>query len=328
LLAELSVDRFLSDKPLALTVAGLEELRGHIMARLGAFDSAPRDFLAAIATEARAASAGRDSRPRGSAVGVIQVRGTISQHSNGDLSSFLFGGATTEGIAASLREFLADDSISKIVLDIDSPGGSTYGVAELAAEIYKARGQKPIVAVANSIAASAAYWIGASADEFYVTPGGIVGSIGVYAVHQDVSKMAENEGVKTTLISAGKFKTTGNQWEPLDEEAHARIQSRVNDAYAAFIADVARGRGVTEAKVRNGFGEGDAVTAKAAKAEGMVDGIATLDQVIARPIASRGRANEQAAEVLDDAEPKADEEGQHRLALLRLEEQRALAGIK
>lgn len=324
-LAELDVDRFLSDKPLALTTSGLEELRAHILARIAVFETAPREFLASVAEEMSAAVA-QQRKPSGTGVGVIPIRGTLSQHARGDLSSFMFGGATTEGIAQALQEFLADDAVGKIVLDIDSPGGSTYGVTELAAEIMRARSKKPVVAVANSLAASAGYWIGAAADELYVTPGGMVGSIGVMAIHQDISKAAETAGVKTTLITAGKYKAAGNQFEPLDDDTRARVQARLDDAYEQFVRDVARGRGVTEAKVRNGFGEGDVVTAKAAKAAGMVDGIATIEQVIRRPVTRRGEPSEDvAAEADTSTEPQADEEAPRRLALMRWRAQQAFA---
>ncbi len=193
----------------------------------------------------------------------------------------LFGGATTEGIAQQLREFMADESIRSIVLDIDSPGGSVNGITELATEIYKASADKPIFAIANAGAYSAAYWLGSSArGGFYATPSGGVGSIGVITVHQDVSKMAEAEGVKTTLITAGKHKGAGNQFEPLDDETRARVQARVDDLYDIFVKDISRGRGVPEATVRNGYGEGDVLTARKALAAGMVDGIKTFDQVV------------------------------------------------
>jgi ClpP class serine protease len=78
----------------------------------------------------------------------------------------------------------------------------TDGIPELAAEIRAARGKKPIVAVANYRAASAAYWLGSQADEFVASPSADVGSIGVFAAHEDVSGMQEKLGVKTTLISA------------------------------------------------------------------------------------------------------------------------------
>ena len=157
-----------------------------------------------------------------------------------------------------------------------------HRLAELATEIVKARAQKPVVAVANSLAASAAYWIGCSAGEFYVTPGGEVGSIGVWQAHFDYSKALEEEGVKPTLISAGKFKVEGNPYVPLDPEAQAFMQSRVDDYYNAFIKAVAKGRGVSVADVRDGMGEGRVLGADAALAAKMVDGIATFDDVLAK----------------------------------------------
>lgn len=326
MLSNLNVDRFLADKPLALTLAGLEELRGHIIGRLALFDAGPRAFVEMVAAERNAP---RPGRPRRGATGVIQIRGAISQHKADDLSALLFGGASTEAISEQLREFLNDDDVSSILLDIDSPGGTTFGVAELAAEIREARQRKPIVAVANSVAASAAYWLGAQADQFYASPGAIVGSIGVYGVHQDISKFADNAGVKTTLISAGKYKTAGNQFEPLPDDVRERMQSRVDEAYDMFVRDVAKGRGVPEATVREGYGEGDIVTARQAKALGMIDGIYTYEQSVARAATIRTR---QAAEPLgsaasiDDPEPPAEAEpvgpvddvdGQQRLALMR-----------
>lgn len=287
MLSKLSVDRFLAEKPLAITVSGLEELRAHIVGRIAAFDAAPREFLASVAEDMKAAAGDSRGRQTARGVGVIQIRGTISQHAQADISAFLFGGTATELVSKALREFVADDSIGKIVLDIDSPGGSSAGVSELANEILKARAQKPIVAVANSVAASAAYWIGSAADVFYAAPGALAGSIGVYMLHMDFSQAAEKEGVKPTYISAGEHKTEGNQFEPLSDEARAHVQSIVDDVYAQFVTDVARGRGVSEATVRNTYGKGRVLTAKQAKAVGMVDGIYTLEQAISRPFQPR-----------------------------------------
>ena len=326
LLSAINVDRFLADKPLALTMSGLEELRAHILARVAVFDSAPKDFLAALVTGMQAAAGEQKRQPRG--VGVIPIRGTISQHAQGDLSSLLFGGTTTEGVSQALAAFVEDDAIGKIVLDIHSPGGSTYGVAELAAEIRGARGKKPIVAVANSQAGSAAYWLGASADQFFASPGALVGSIGVYALHMDVSEAAAKEGVKPSYISAGEFKVEGNQFEPLSDEARAHAQSMVDDAYGQFVTDVARGRGVSEATVRNSYGKGRMYTAKQAKAAGMIDGIMTLAQAIARPMNVVPRqVDGQAAEAELAGIQAIDEEGLKRLALIRwraLEERAAV----
>ena len=215
---------------------------------------------------------------RSGAIAVIPVYGTIVQRAS--QLGLCEGGTSTQQISAQLREALADDTVAQILLDIDSPGGSVYGVQELANEI--AASSKPVVAIANSLAASAAYWIGSAASEFYVTPGGEVGSIGVWMAHQDWSKAMDEAGVKTTMISAGKFKVEGNPYQPLGEEAQQFMQSRVDDYYAAFTKGVARSRKVGIDKVRNGMGQGRVLGADQAMGEGMVDGVMVFDDVVKR----------------------------------------------
>jgi len=218
----------------------------------------------------------------GGGIAVIPIYGVITQRGNmvDDVSGP--GMVSTQLVTQMLRQAVADDAVSQILLDIDSPGGSVYGVSELGDAILSARSQKPVVAIANSLAASAAYWIGCSASEFYVTPGGEVGSIGVWQAHQDYSLAMEEAGVKTTLISAGKFKVEGNPYAPLDQDAQAFMQSRVDDYYGAFTKAVAKGRGVSSAQVRDGMGQGRVFGADAALANHMVDGIASFDEVVRR----------------------------------------------
>ncbi len=226
------------------------------------------------------------------AVQVIPVNGVISQRMN--LMSEFSGGTSTQGLAKQIRGAVADPAVGAIVLDVSSPGGSVYGVEELAQEIYNARGDKKIVAVANSLMASAAYWISSAADEIVVTPGGELGSIGVIAAHTDRSKAMDALGVKTTYISAGKYKTEGNPDEPLSEDAQAFMQQRVNEYYDAFTKAVARGRGATAAAVRSGYGQGRVVGAAEAVSLGLADRVDTLDATIARlstPRAQRSRRN-------------------------------------
>jgi signal peptide peptidase SppA len=218
----------------------------------------------------------------GGGIAVIPIYGVITQRGNmvDDVSGP--GMVSTQIVTQMLRQAVADDAVSQILLDIDSPGGSVYGVSELSDVILSARAQKPVVAIANSLAASAAYWVGSQASEFYVTAGGEVGSIGVWQAHQDYSKAMDEAGVKTTLISAGKFKVEGNPYAPLDEEAQGFMQSRVEDYYAAFTKAVAKGRGVPITQVRDGMGQGRVLGADAALAQNMVDGIASFDQVLSK----------------------------------------------
>jgi len=224
----------------------------------------------------------------GNGIAVLPIVGTIIPR--GDMLMESSGAVSTQRIAAAFRSAMSNPDVGSIIFDIDSPGGQVGGVDELATEIFQARGQKRIVAVANHLAASAAYWLATAADEVVVTPSGEVGSIGVFAMHQDISQALEAEGVKVNLIAAGKYKTEGNPFEPLNEESRAAIQGRVDDYYQMFAGAVARNRGVKRAEVVGGFGEGRVVGAKQAVALGMADRVDTLDGTIERLRGkSRGR---------------------------------------
>jgi len=180
------------------------------------------------------------------------------------------------------RAALADDTIHGIVIDLDSPGGSIYGVMELADEIYRSRARKPVAAVANSLAAAGAYWIASAATESFVAPGGEVGGVGVYDMHTDLSKGLEKAGIETTLISAGLFKTEGNPFQRLSIGGRSAMQARVDGYYRAFVTAVAKHRNVPESAVRNGMGQGRLLDAERAKRENMVDDVASLDDVVRR----------------------------------------------
>jgi signal peptide peptidase SppA len=231
-------------------------------------------------------AAGRGAINSG-AIAVIPVYGTILQRAS--QLNLCDGSTSTQAISQALRQANADPSIAAVVLDIDSPGGSVYGISELAAEIRASA--KPVTAVANSLAASAAYWLGASANEFFVTPGGEVGSIGVWMAHEDWSKALAQAGVDTTLISAGKYKVEGNPYGALDTEARAFMQSRVDDYYAAFTRDVARGRKVNVDQVRSGMGQGRVLGAAQAQADNMVDDVLSFDQVMRRVARDVAKSN-------------------------------------
>lgn len=247
------------------------------------------------AEEVAARVNGKAGRP-GAIVGdiaVIPLYGAIVPRSN--MMTEHSGATSAEAFGNQFKQLVNDASIGAIVIDTDSPGGSVQGIDELAQTIYAARGVKPVIAVANHLAASAAYWIATAADELVMTPSAEVGSIGVFAAHDDMSKACEQAGVKTTLISAGKYKTEGSPYEPLTEESRASIQERVNEYYSMFTAAVARNRGTSQNDVKSGYGEGRVVGAKQAVKLGMADRVDTLEGVISRlakrkPVATRNAA--------------------------------------
>jgi hypothetical protein len=129
--------------------------------------------------------------------------------------------------------------------------------------------------------ASAAYYLSCQATEVVVSPSSLTGSIGVYSAHEDYSAADEKAGVKVTLISAGKYKTEGNMYEPLSDDARSAMQGLVDSFYGKFVKAVARGRGVSQSAVRDGFGQGRVVTAEDAVKFKLADRVDTLDEVLA-----------------------------------------------
>lgn len=233
---------------------------------------------ASKSAEVNAAAKPTQNVGRAGSIAVIPLTGVVMQRSS--MMDLCTGAVSVQRFTSMFRDAMNDETVGQILIEIDSPGGSVYGVSELANEIYQARGQKTVVAVANSLAASAAYWIGCAASEFYVTPGGEVGSIGVWQAHEDWSKALDEAGIKTTLISAGKYKVEGNPYQPLDDDAKDFMQSRVDDYYVAFTKSVAKCRGVAIDDVRNGMGQGRVLGAQDALEQKMVDGVNTFDEVI------------------------------------------------
>lgn len=243
-------------------------------------------------------------RPEGRGVAVIPVHGVLAPRVN--LLSEFSGGATFESLGEQLATAVAAPEVGTIVLDIDSPGGTASGATEFARQVLAARAKKPVIAQAQFTMCSAAYWIGACATEVVAAPSAHVGSIGVYTIHNDLSEALAQVGVKRTYIAAGKFKVDGNETEPLSAETRARLQAMVDEAYALFVADVARGRGVTPAAVRGGFGLGGVVTAAQAQDLGLVDRVATLDETIDRVLGvSPGSTRPAAAKEPSQEPPKA-----------------------
>lgn len=239
----------------------------------------PRDSVAEATIQAYGFdldSAGPQTRPYAFAAGLalIPISGSLYHRFSGS-----YGWATGyNAIQKQFRAALADEDVEGIVFDVDSYGGDCAGCFELAQEIYEARGQKPMIAVIDAHCFSAAYAVASSADRMVITRTGAAGSIGVVSVHADHSKRLEEDGVKYTLIHAGKHKVDGNQYSPLTGPAKARMQARVDSLYDEFAATVARNRGLDESDVRNTeaatFGAADSVRL------GLVDAIGTPQEAL------------------------------------------------
>jgi signal peptide peptidase SppA len=207
---------------------------------------------------------------------IIPVHGTLVQRVSGlDAMSGLI---SYEDVRKDIRAGLDDPSVRGIVLDIDSPGGEVAGAFDLADEIYRARGIKPIFAVANESAYSAAYLIASAAGKIYLPRTAGMGSIGVIAIHVDQSRYDEKEGVKFTAIYAGSHKNDFSMHQPLADQAKETIQAEINEVYDLFVETVARNRDIKTEAVR--AQEAGIYQAGHAVEAGLADEVMSWDEVI------------------------------------------------
>lgn len=258
------------------------------------------------AAELEAALTKRDRlpQPETGAVAVLPVHGVLMPRAN--LFSDISGGTSLDVLRAQLRAAVDAEAVDTIVLDVDSPGGSVAGCTEFAHEVLKARTKKPVIAVAQYLMASAAYHISSAATEIIAAPSAYVGSVGVYTIHDDLSKALEEFGIKRSYIAAGKFKVEANETEPLSDGAREHLQAIVDTAYGRFIADISRGRGVSKDDVKAKYGQGRVLTADDALAAGMVDKVATLEDTIARLTGATKSARTTARAAAHPSTPAAD----------------------
>lgn len=175
-------------------------------------------------------------------IAVIPIMGTLLNRRNPFTISH-------QDIAATLLEAVADDSVSAILLDIDSGGGEANGVFDLSETIRELDAQKPIFAIANDAAFSGAFAIASAARKIFVTRTGGVGSIGVIAHHMDISEFHKDMGIKITAIFAGEHKGELSPFQPLSDGAKARVQQEVDKTFEMFVNLIAEHRDLSTEKI-------------------------------------------------------------------------------
>ena len=209
-------------------------------------------------------------------VAVIPIHGTLVRRTVGlEAESGL---TSYTGLAAQLDAAIGNPEVSAILLDIDSPGGESGGVFDLADRIHAASQIKPVWAVANDMAFSAAYALACSASRVFVSRTGGVGSIGVIAMHVDQSEKDAQDGVHYTTVFAGERKNDLNPHEPLSDAAHAVLKAEVDRVYELFVETVARHRGLDADAVR--ATEAGLFFGPDAVATGLADAVGSLDDAL------------------------------------------------
>ncbi|MGE0108255.1 MAG: S49 family peptidase [Bdellovibrionales bacterium] len=259
--------------PLMISHAKLEVILGVLAPKFDRDCSALRATATAMDTVPKKT---RNYEITGDGVAIIPILGTLVRRTVG--LEALSGLTSYAELSAQLAGAVCDPSVRAILLDIDSPGGEAGGVFDLADQIYAARQEKPVWAVANEESFSAAYALAASAERIYVSRTGGVGSIGVIAVHLDQSQADEDEGLKYTAIFAGDHKDDYSPHKPLADPARNALQKEVNRIYVMFVQCVATGRGLDAKTIRQTeaslfFGD-NAVSA------GLADKIGTFEMAL------------------------------------------------
>lgn len=200
-------------------------------------------------------------------VAVIPIQGVLTKDGPA------WYGSNYDKIGDAVSKAAANPDIKHIVLQVDSPGGEVTGLPETAAIIASAARQKPVTAMVDGTAGSAAYWLTSQARSVVLTPSGEVGSVGVRMMHVDVSQALENAGYKITELYSGEHKTEWSPYKPLSEEAVSAMQPRLEATHKNFLNAVQAGRAerLSQEMRQNRMGEGRMFSGTDALNHGLVD---------------------------------------------------------
>lgn len=215
------------------------------------------------------------SASNGQKIGVVMLTGTLMK-AVGSMDA----GTSTVMARRDIRKAANDSDVTAIILAIDSPGGTVAGTADLANEIRSAAKKKPVWAFASDLCASAAYWCASQTDRIFANDRtALVGSIGTLLVAYDMSKAAENQGIKTLVFGTGPIKGAGTPGAEITDEQQAYFRGIVEDAQLSFDAAVRKGRSLTDSQLSD-VKSGGVFGATEALSLGLIDGIKSFEAVV------------------------------------------------
>ena len=232
-----------------------------------------------------------ESKYRVEGLAVIPLHGILVAR-RGQIDNTCTELTSYEWTRAQIAIALADERVKEVVLDINSGGGMAVGCKELAEFIYARRNVKPITALVNLSAYSAAYFVAAACSKVVVSESGGCGSVGVIMEHMEVSKWEEQVGLHFTTFYRGDRKKDGTPHEPLSEGAMAAIDHRMDQAYDLFVSSVARYRGMSVEKVT--ATQAALYSGAEAIANGLADELATPQDYLNGLVASLAKTNKPA----------------------------------
>jgi len=216
------------------------------------------------------------------ATAIIPISGVIAKYSRMVNGTSQPRGTSIETLNKQLAEAVDDSQVESILLRIESPGGSIAGLIDFVDNVFEASKIKPVVAFADDLACSAAYWIGSQASKFYANQSALVGSIGVYSLMMDSSGAYSKAGIKMHIIKSGENKGVGAEGIKITDKQVGVFQDIIDSYYEQFLAAIMRGRGANgpgEKQLRK-LADGRVYVAAEAKSKKLIDGIATFNQVL------------------------------------------------
>jgi signal peptide peptidase SppA len=203
----------------------------------------------------------------------------------------LRGGLSGHELAAPIARAFAGKRLSAVALVINSPGGSPVQSALIHARIRALAAEKkvPVLAFVEDVAASGGYWLALAADEIFVDPNSIVGSIGVITGGFGLDRAIERLGIERRLYTAGERKSMLDAFSPERPEDVARLKRLQADIHENFKALVRARRGAKLKGDEADLFSGEFWLGARALELGLVDGIGELRATLRARFGTRVR---------------------------------------
>ena len=217
-------------------------------------------------------------------IALLDISGVITKDYNRSLWERGSMNDPVGDIKEALEKAEKDSSVKAVILRIDSPGGVVSWCDVMFREIqkFKEKSNKPVLAAIMSVGASGGYYVSLAADEIYVSPAGVTGSIGVIAVFVNVEELADKIGIQAQVIKSGDKKDMGSFWREMSKEEQTILQGIIDEYYQRLVNLIVENRDTMDQKTITELADGRVFTAQQAKDAGFIDGVLYLDEVIER----------------------------------------------
>jgi len=216
---------------------------------------------------------GKIGNPRNGTIAVIYAEGSILY----DPTDVTEGVITPDNILQKIEKAMKTKNLKGIVLRVNSGGGSALASEIIYQELTKLN--IPIYVSMSDTTASGGYYISMAGNKVFANNATITGSIGVVSMLPKFNNAQNKYGVHSNSVSKGKYSEIYDSFEPLSEESRAKISQSMQETYKEFKSRVSKNRKIDE-NTLEGYAQGKIWLGDEAKNINLIDGIASLDEVI------------------------------------------------